>query len=269
MRMRKKKNLIPRMERCAAIQEKNPYEMRGRWREWLTPECELCLEIGCGKGAFTVETAAAHPDRLFVAVERVADCLLLAMERGMNRELHNVVFVCDDAARLNEMFAPGEVDRMYINFCDPWPSKKHAKRRLTYEAFLLSYRELLKDGGVIEFKTDNRPLFEFSLTQFTRAGYQLSEVTRDLHGEQSGVIMTDYEARFVADGVKINRCVATKGDIPQELGEPPLLSLLDYLPDELDHIPYGMDNVLRENRGRVKLSPALLQRLEEEGEETV
>ena len=100
MRMRKKKNLIPRMERCAAVQEKDPYAMRGRWREWLTPECELCLEIGCGKGTFTVETAAAHPDQLFVAVERVADCLLLAMEKGMRQELHNVVFVCDDAAQL-------------------------------------------------------------------------------------------------------------------------------------------------------------------------
>ena len=116
MRMRKKKNLIPRMERCAAIQEKNPYEMRGRWRERLTPDCPLHLEIGCGKGSFTVETAAAHPEVLFVAVERVADCLLLAMEKVMARGLDNVVFVCDDAARLGEMFAPGEVDRMYINF---------------------------------------------------------------------------------------------------------------------------------------------------------
>lgn len=262
MRMRKKKNLIPRMERCAAVQEKDPYAMRGRWREWLTPDCELCLEIGCGKGTFTVETAAAHPERLFVAVERVADCLLLAMEKGMRKELRNVVFVCDDAAQLQEMFAPGEVDRMYINFCDPWPSKKHAKRRLTYEGFLRSYRDFLKDGGVIEFKTDNRPLFDFSLTQFERAGYALSEVTYDLHKEQADVIMTDYEARFVAEGVKIHRCVATKVELPTELGEPPLLSLLDYLPDELDHIPYGMDNVLWENRGRVKLSEALLAQLE-------
>ena len=173
-----------------------------------------------------------------------------------------MVFVCDDAAQLGDMFAPGEVDRMYINFCDPWPSKKHAKRRLTYEGFLRSYRDFLKDGGVIEFKTDNRPLFDFSLTQFERAGYALSEVTYDLHKEYSDIIMTDYEARFVAEGVKIHRCVATKVELPTELGEPPLLSLLDYLPDELDHIPYGMDNVLWENRGRVKLSEMLLAQLE-------
>lgn len=161
------------------------------------------------------------PDQLFVAVERVADCLLLAMEKGMRQELHNVVFVCDDAAQLGDMFAPGEVDRMYINFCDPWPSKKHAKRRLTYEGFLRSYRDFLKDGGVIEFKSDNRPLFDFSLTQFERAGYALSEVTYDLHKEYSDIIMTDYEARFVAEGVKIHRCVATKVELPTELGEPP------------------------------------------------
>ena len=252
MRMRKKKNLIPRMERCAAIQEKDPYGMRGRWRERLAPDCPLYLEIGCGKGSFTVETAAAHPEVLFVAVERVPDCLLLAMEKVMARGLRNVVFVCDDAARLGEMFAPDEVDLMYINFCDPWPSKKHAKRRLTYEKFLLSYRDFLKDGGRIEFKTDNRPLFDFSLTQFARAGYQLSQVTNDLHGEMTGVIQTDYEARFVAEGVKINRCVATKEPVvPQLVGEPPKLSLLDYLPEEMDHIPYGMEEVFAQNQIRL------------------
>lgn len=252
MRMRRKKNRIPRMERCAAIQEKQPYDMPGRWRERLTPDCPLYLEIGCGKGTFTVETAAAHPEVLFVAVERVLDCLLLAMEKVMARGLRNVVFVCDDAARLEEMFAPGEVDRMYINFCDPWPSKKHAKRRLTYEKFLLSYRKFLKDGGCIEFKTDNRPLFDFSLTQFTRTGYRLSEVTNDLHRERDNVIQTDYEARFVAEGVKINRCVATKEPtIPQPEGEPPKLSLLDYLPEEMDHIPYGMEEVFAQNQIRL------------------
>ena len=112
---------------------------------------------------------------------------------------------------------------MYINFCDPWPSKKHAKRRLTYEKFLLSYREFLRDGGGIEFKTDNRPLFDFSLTQFTRAGYRLSEVTNDLHREQTGVIQTDYEAGLWLK-VKINRCVATKeAAVPSRVASPQAL----------------------------------------------
>ena len=262
MRMRKKKNLLPRMEACRACQVQDPFAMRGHWRELMPDARALRVELGCGKGRFTADTAAQNPDIFLAAIEKVPDAMVVGMERVTERGIENVRFLDRDAINLLDMFAPGEVDRMYINFCDPWPSKKHAKRRLTYEGFLRSYRDFLKDGGVIEFKSDNRPLFDFSLTQFERAGYALSEVTYDLHKEYSDIIMTDYEARFVAEGVKIHRCLATKVELPTELGEPPLLSLLDYLPDELDHIPYGMDNVLWENRGRVKLSEALLAQLE-------
>lgn len=255
MRMRKKKNLLPRMERVAALQEKDPYGCRGNWRSRM-PECQgLHLEIGCGKGTFTVETAAANPEILFVAVERVADCLLLAMEKAQARGLKNVVFVCDDAARLREMFAPGEVDRLYINFCDPWPSKRHAKRRLTYVEFLKSYREILGKGGELHFKTDNNPLFDFSLTQFPRAGYALSEVTRDLHRDDPNVIMTDYEARFSKEGAKINRCVGTVADLPENPGPEPELGLLRYLPEDLEHleyIPYGMGDIIEQELLRRK-----------------
>jgi tRNA (guanine-N7-)-methyltransferase len=263
MRMRKKKNLLPRMERVANIQEKDPYGKRGHWRDWM-PQCKgLYLEIGCGKGTFTVKTAAANPDILFVAVERVADCILLAMEKAQEMNLKNVVFVCDDAAKLGEMFAPGEVDRMYINFCDPWPSKRHAKRRLTYEAFLKSYREILPMGGEIHFKTDNRPLFDFSLTQFPRAGYVLSEVTNDLHADDPTVIMTDYEARFAAEGAKINRCVGTVAELPTQLGEEPELGLIHYLPYELetlDYIPYGMKDLIEQELLRRRAEERKAQR---------
>lgn len=249
MRMRKKKNLLPRLERVSEFQEKDPYARRGDWRSWK-PDCTaLYLEIGCGKGTFTVETAAAHPDVLFVAVEKVADCILLAMEKAQAKHLTNVVFVCDDAARLGEMFAPGEVNRLYINFCDPWPSKRHAKRRLTYEDFLKSYRAILPMGGEIHFKTDNRPLFDFSLTQFPRAGYTLSEVTNDLHADDPNVIMTDYEARFAKEGARINRCVGTVTELPEQLGEEPELGLLHYLPEDLEHLeytPYGMADVIEQ-----------------------
>ncbi len=261
--MRKKKNLEPRMERVSALMEKDPFGRRGSWREWK-PDCSaLHLEIGCGKGTFTVETAAAHPDVLFVAVERVADCILLAMEKAQAKGLTNVVFVCDDAARLSDMFAPGEVDRMYINFCDPWPSKRHAKRRLTYEAFLKSYRDILPLGGEIHFKTDNNPLFDFSLTQFPRAGYQLSEVTRDLHADDPNVIMTDYEARFSAEGAKINRCVGTVVDLPADPGPEPELGLLRYLPEDLEHldyIPYGMADVIKQEILRIRAEQRKLGR---------
>ena len=250
------------MEACAAWQVKDPVAMKGSWRSLYPQARELWVEIGCGKGKFTVETAQANPDILLIAIERCREAMVMAMEKARDMGLTNVFFVDLDVALMEGCFAFGEIDRMFINFPDPWPRNKNAKRRLTYEGFLRSYRDFLKDGGVIEFKSDNRPLFDFSLTQFERAGYALSEVTYDLHKEYSDIIMTDYEARFVAEGVKIHRCVATKVELPTELGEPPLLSLLDYLPDELDHIPYGMDNVLWENRGRVKLSEALLAQLE-------
>ena len=210
MRMRKKKNLVPRMERCAACQVKDGFALKGRWRETLMPgAAELRLELGCGKGRFTVETARQNPEILFIAIEKVPDALVVAMERAMDLGLKNVFFVVGDAALLPDYFAPDEVDRVYINFCDPWPSNRHAKRRLTHRDFLNIYRQVLRTGGEIHFKTDNRPLFEFSLLEFPRAGYALSEVTRNLHGDGPQGVMTDYEAKFYDQGIAINRCVGT------------------------------------------------------------
>jgi tRNA (guanine-N7-)-methyltransferase len=202
-----------------------------------------------------VETAARNPDVLFVAIERVADALVTSMERAKEMGLSNVVFLCDDAARLSDLFAPGEVDLIYINFCDPWPSKKHARRRLTYVDFLKSYRDLLPDGGQIHFKTDNKPLFQFSLTQFPRAGYGLSEVTYDLHQDDPDVVMTDFEAVFHEQGMKINRCVATKIALPEQLGPEPDLSLLDYW-QEGEPVPRGMNLAALEERVREKQNRA-------------
>ncbi len=208
MRMRKKKNLVPRMERCDAVHIKDGLSMRGHWRDLMPGAAALHLELGCGKGRFTVETARQHPEILFVAVEKVADALVVAMERAMKEELKNVFFLVGDAAALPELFAPGEVDRIYINFCDPWPPKRQAKRRLTHHNFLALYRQVLAEGGQIHFKTDNDPLFAFSLEEFPQAGFALSEVTRDLHADGPQGVMTDYEAKFYEEGVTINRCVA-------------------------------------------------------------
>ena len=211
MRMRKKKNLIPRMERCAACHVRDGFALRGRWREELMPSAaELRVELGCGKGRFTAETAQAHPDVLFIAVERVPDALVVAMERAVALGLKNVFFVVGDAALLPDYFGPDEVDLIYINFCDPWPPKRQAKRRLTHRGFLETYRKALKTGGQINFKTDNRTLFKFSLLEFPEAGYTLSEVSWDLHADGPQGVMTDYEAKFHAEGVPIHRCVAAK-----------------------------------------------------------
>ena len=211
MRMRKKKNLIPRMDRCAPCHVRDGFALKGRWREALMPGArEVHVELGCGTGRFTAGTAAEHPDVLFIAIEKVPDALVVAMERAMDLGLKNVFFVVGDAALLPDYFAPDEVDRVYINFCDPWPSNRHAKRRLTHRDFLNIYRQVLRTGGEIHFKTDNRPLFEFSLLEFPRAGYALSEVTRNLHENGPRGVMTDYEAKFFAQGLPIHRCVGTK-----------------------------------------------------------
>lgn len=210
MRMRKKPNLAVRMERCGQLLIQSPAEYRGNWRS-LKPDAKtLRLELGCGKGRFTAETAQQHPESLYIAIERVPDAMVIAMERCQAKGLDNVFFIDGDAAALRDYFAPDEVDILYINFCDPWPSHKHARRRLTHENFLILYRGILRQGGEIRFKTDNRDLFEYSLFQFPKAGYTLSQVTRDLHAQGIQGVMTDYEEKFYQLGTPINRCVGTK-----------------------------------------------------------
>ena len=209
MRMRKKKNLIPRMERCGDRLIRDPYDRPGHWRELMPQAREIHLELGCGKGRFTAGTAAAEPDVLFLAVEIVPDAMVVAMERCVGAGLTNVWFVSANADQLPYFFAPGEVDRIYVNFCDPWPSGRHAKRRLTHGNFLKLYRQVLKMGGQIHFKTDNQPLFEFSVEELPQFGFQLSEVTRNLHENGPVGIMTDYEAKFHGLGQPIHRCVGT------------------------------------------------------------
>ena len=208
MRMRKKPNLVPRMEACSDIWIRNPEELRGKWRELYPEARELRLEVGCGKGKFTAETAAAEPDILLVAMERVPEAMVMAMEKVKNLGLHNVFFIGEDVARAAELFAPSEVDLLYINFCDPWPHKKHAPRRLTHQGFLELYKKILKPGAEIHFKTDNAGLFDFSLEQFQLSGYALKNVTHDLHKDGPVGIMTGYEEKFYGLGTPICRCEA-------------------------------------------------------------
>ena len=208
MRMRKKKNLLPRMEACGAWLVRNPFAQRGRWRELMPEAKEIRLELGCGKGRFTAGTAAAEPDVLLIAVEKVPDAMVVAMERCRDEDLRNVFFIDADAALLPDMFEPGEIDRIYINFCDPWPKSNQAKRRLTHHNFLNLYRKVLKDGGEIHFKTDNDKLFEWSVEEIPQYGWELRDVTRDLHTNGPVGVMTDYEKKFHELGKNINRCVA-------------------------------------------------------------
>ncbi len=212
MRMRKKAHLEERWAKQQPRLIDCPAAHKGCWRE-LAPECEaVWLELGCGKGRFTAQTAQAHPNVLFIALERVADAMVVAMERCAGLGLSNVFFIDANAENLRDYFGDGEVDRLYLNFSDPWPAKAQAKRRLTHPDFLRRYARVLEKGGQIHFKTDNKDLFEWSLFQFPKAGYTLSEVTRDLHADGINGIMTDYEEKFYHEGKPICRCVATRGE---------------------------------------------------------
>jgi tRNA (guanine-N7-)-methyltransferase len=206
--MRHKPNLIPRLEKCADCIIQQPTELFGKWRATFPTFDAVHIELGCGKGRFTCETAKNGANTLLIGVERVPDAAVVAAERAMAAELGNVRFIINDVTLLPSVFAPGEVSRIYINFCDPWPGKKRAKRRLTGDGFLALYRGFLPQGGEIHFKTDNADLFEYSLERFAACGFELGEVTRDLHAAGVRGFMTDYEEKFHVQGVKINRCIA-------------------------------------------------------------
>lgn len=208
MRMRKKKNLEPRMAACAAWLIADPQAQKGRWHDLMPQAKEVRVELGCGKGRFTVDTALSEPDVLLIAVEKVPDAMVVAMERARDAGVKNVYFIDGDAAKLSEMFDSGEVGRIYINFCDPWPKKNQAKRRLTHHNFLNEYRKVLSPAGEIHFKTDNDKLFEWSVEEIPQFGWELQEVTRDLHADGPVGVMTDYERKFYLSGKNINRCVA-------------------------------------------------------------
>jgi tRNA (guanine-N7-)-methyltransferase len=216
--MRRKPNLLPRLARCAEYILPASEAPRGAWlkafsRDSALPEFnELRAELGCGKGLFICETAKTSPSALFIGVERVADAAVVAAERALDAGLQNVRFVIDDVSCLPTVFAPGELSLLYINFCDPWPGKKRAKRRLTADGYLTLYREALAAGGEIRLKTDNTELFDFSLERFNALGFILSDITRDLHGGGAeGAIMTDYERKFHSQGGRICACTATAG----------------------------------------------------------
>ena len=203
MRVRKKKHGLERLNACEDV----VIHSRDDIDEKAFP---VHLEIGCGKGAFILETARRNPDVTYIAMEKVTDVAMIAAEKIQASGLTNVKLWNVGAEKLNELLKPGDVERIYLNFSDPWPKKKHTKRRLTYESFLDQYRAILVPDGGIHFKTDNRGLFDFSLEEMERCGYILKNVTYDLHNSiwNEGNVVTEYEANFSAKGFSINRVEA-------------------------------------------------------------
>ncbi|MBR5271657.1 MAG: tRNA (guanosine(46)-N7)-methyltransferase TrmB [Clostridia bacterium] len=209
MRMRKKKNCDVRMERCSNIWIKNPEENKGKWSQVFGNDNPIHIEIGCGKGNFILGMARMYPNINFIGIEKVEDVIVMAMEKVTAAELTNVLFMDMDAERIEEFFTKGEIERIYLNFSDPWKKKKQAKRRLTHKNFLDKYKNVLNEGDYIFFKTDNRPLFEFSLNSFCEENYKLSNISLDLHNSNfEGNVMTEYEERFSKMGMPIYRLEA-------------------------------------------------------------
>ena len=219
MRMRKMKNLAPRTEACADYRIVDAAARQGAWRQLKPDATALWVEVGCGKGKFTAETAEANPDVLVIAIERCREAMVVAMEKAKNMGLTNVFFVDMDVVLMENCFAPGEIDRLFINFPDPWPRSKNAKRRLTFRTFLRMYSRVIREGGEIHFKTDNAPLFEFTLEELELVGLPAKNVTRDLHANGIVGIMTGYEEKFHALGTPINRCEIVTHPIVEPIKE--------------------------------------------------
>ena len=174
------------------------------------------IEIGMGKGSFLLTMAEKNPEINYIGIERYSSVLLRAVEKysGLCRkELSNIRFICMDAAEVEDVFAPGEIERVYLNFSDPWPKKRHARRRLTSREFFRRYDKILGEGGTVEFKTDNSELFRFSLGEAEEAGWTLAGYTWDLHADEQmnmGNVMTEYEEKFSSMGNSIHKLIATR-----------------------------------------------------------
>lgn len=183
---------------------------KGRWSQFFGNNNPLYIELGTGKGTFITTLAEQNPEINYIGVELHEEVLISAVQKAAEKNLQNIAFLWININDLDQHFALGEVDCFYLNFSDPWPKKRHAKRRLTYRDFLKKYLSLLNSRGRIELKTDNEGLFAFSLNEFAAVGCLLQDITLDLHQSPyvEGNIMTEYESRFVEKGMKIFRCVA-------------------------------------------------------------
>ncbi len=195
---------------------KNEKEQKGNWARVFGNTNPIHIEIGMGKGQFLLRLAKQNPEINYIGIERYSSVLLRALEKFDTEEyceLKNIRFVCMDAFELPEVFAPGEVAKIYLNFSDPWPKARHARRRLTSTRFWEQYDKVLATDGVVEFKTDNRPLFEFSLEQVEEAGWKVLGHTFDLHHDEvmnEGNVMTEYEEKFSGRGNPIHKLIATR-----------------------------------------------------------
>lgn len=190
-----------------------PTELKGRWKEEFGNDNPIRIEIGMGKGKFITTLAQQNPEINYIGIEKYSSVLIRAVEKCEELEVPNLRFIRMEAEYICDVFEEGEIDRIYLNFSDPWPKDRHAKRRLTSKQFFDRYDVVLKKDGIVEFKTDNDLLFQFSLDQVPEAGWKLAEQTWDLHNDErlvEGNVMTEYESKFSAMGNPIHKLIAKR-----------------------------------------------------------
>ena len=211
MRLRHIRGAEAAIEASPCVIQK-PAQWSGRFHELFGNNHPIHIEVGMGKGKFIMELAGKHPEINYIGIERYPSVLLRAIQKREELELANIWFMCVDAKLLAEIFAPAEVERIYLNFSDPWPKDRHAKRRLTSPEFMKVYDQILAKDGTVEFKTDNQGLFSYSLESIPEAGWKIDAFTRDLHHSEmaEGNVMTEYETKFSAMGNPICKLIASR-----------------------------------------------------------
>ena len=191
----------------------NPGEQKGKWKQLFGNDNPIHIEVGMGKGKFITTLAGLNPDINYIGIEKYSSVLYRALEKMDTLKLANLYFIRMDAEDICDVFEENEIDKIYLNFSDPWPKDRHAKRRLTSKEFFGRYDKILIPDGIVEFKTDNNDLFDFSLEQIPEAGWNLVSVTRDLHHDDvmnEGNVMTEYEEKFSSAGNPINKLIADR-----------------------------------------------------------
>ena len=198
MRRRNAKNAHERVQARSGLMVLNPTDYKGKWGELFGNNNPIYLEIGMGKGKFIIEHAKRNPNINYIGIEKFEGVIIQACDKLKDQEPTNLHLIAADATNLLDMFEENEINKIFLNFSDPWPKSRHAKRRLTYKTYLDMYRKISK--GEIEFKTDNRELFEFSLVSLNENKWSFLDLTFDLHAKEEDIITTEYEDKFSAKG---------------------------------------------------------------------